>query len=129
MAKRILRISYESTFGLPHEIAKKYIDILKYKNGEYYYKYITRNELLKKEIYKKRVEPSIVHEIIEALSDINIPAFPKHQMGSDGGFTEIEVGGYEGSSHFRWWSYPPDGWERLDEVVQKIISESNIKQT
>ena len=43
-------------------------------------------------------------------------------MGCDGGYTELEIGGYSGKSHFRWWSCPPDGWEELNELTNKLIS-------
>ena len=59
---------------------------------------------------------------MSSLSTLQIPAFPEHIMGCDGGFTEIEIGGYVGKSCYRWWSCPPEGWEKLDEIVQKIIT-------
>ena len=121
MAERVLRISIEGTFGTPYETAKKTFEIIKHTHGEYYFKFTWKNELLQDETIEKRVGNDQVDEIISRLSAIKIPAFPNHQMGCDGGFTELEVGGYEGKSHFRWWSGPPQGWEELDEVGRIII--------
>jgi hypothetical protein len=129
MAERILRISLEAAFGLPHELLKERIDIIKNKNGEYFSKHTFINKDLKKETVKTRLEISGIDKIIATLSTINVPAFPKHQMGCDGGFTELEIGDYSGRSLFRWWSDPPDGWEELDEITKKIISYCNIEIT
>ena len=123
MAERILRISFEGTYGFLHETAKRTIDIFKYTNGEYYYKFSRLNESLDKITTKRKMDANKINEIITMLSEIQIPAFPIHEMGCDGGFTEIEVGDYAGKSHFRWWSCPPIGWEKLDEITQRIIDD------
>ena len=127
MAKRILRVAYEGTFGVIHETAKRTIDIIKHKDGEYYYKFIKMNELQKNVAVKKKVDSCKVEEILTMLSTITVPAFPRHDMGCDGGFTEIEVGDYGGKSHFRWWSMPPEGWEALDDVARKIIADADFE--
>lgn len=67
-----------------------------------------------------------VTEILDQLRHIMIPAAPTFEMGCDGGFTELVVGGYAGKAHYRWWSDPPHGWERLDKLAQKIIALSGI---
>ena len=121
MTERILSISTEGTFGTSYETAKKIFEVIKDNNGVYYFIFTRKSELLQNETIKKRVENHQVAEIMSRLSAIKIPAFPNHQMGCDGGFTELEVGGYEGKSHFRWWSGPPRGWEELDDVAQFII--------
>lgn len=119
MIERILRIKLEETFGLPHELAKKQLDIFKDKNGEYYSKYTRMDKNLKKISSKKKLVSNDIKKTIKLLSTIQIPAFPKHQMGCDGGFTEIEIGDYSGKSSFRWWSVPPVGWEALAEITKK----------
>ena len=43
-------------------------------------------------------------------------------MGCDGGFTELEIGGYAGKSHFRWWSDTPKGWKDLDAIASTVIA-------
>ncbi len=126
MVERILRITLEATFGLPHEILKRRIDIIRNKNGEYFSKYTVINEDLKKETVMTRLIVSDVDKIIASLSKINVPAFPKHPMGFDGQYTELEIGDYSGKSHFRWWSVPPVGWEELDKITKKIISYCNV---
>jgi hypothetical protein len=65
-------------------------------------------------------------QILEQLSRIKIPAAPEFEMGCDGGFTELKVGGYMGKAHYRWWSSPPIGWEQLDELASEIIELSGI---
>ncbi len=127
MTKRILRITYESTFGTPRETAKKYIDVIESKNGEYHYKFTSTNIEFNRISVKKKVDVSKVRVMLEKLAEINVPAFPQHQMGCDGGFTEIEVGGYSGKSLFRWWSCPPKGWEELDDITQKLIADADFE--
>ena len=95
MIERLIRIKLEGTFGLPHELAKKQIDIFKDKNGEYYSKYTRMDENFKKISSKKKLVSSEIRKTIKLLSTIQIPAFPKHQMGCDGGFTEIEITGHK----------------------------------
>ena len=42
---------------------------------------------------------------------------------------ELEIGGYGGKSHFRWWSAPPEGWEQLDAITGKLIDLSGYEPT
>ena len=41
-------------------------------------------------------------------------------MGDDGSFTELEIGGYCGKSHYRWWVNAPETWEVLEEIGNEI---------
>ena len=61
-----------------------------------------------------------VMNIFERLATSRISAYPMPDMGEDGSFTELEIGGYCGKAHYRWWSCPPETWEILDETAQEI---------
>jgi len=47
-------------------------------------------------------------------------------MGCDGGFTELQVGGYSGKAHYRWWGEPPVGWEELGIIAEEVLQLSGI---
>jgi hypothetical protein len=119
--ERVMRITVESTWLQPNELSKHKIDILEDSNGCYFSKFKKRDHTGKVVTFKNEIPNRMVADILELLPTIHIPAFPRHMMGCDGGFTEIEVGGYAGKSHFRWWSSPPDGWEQLDQVAADLI--------
>ena len=121
MADRILRITTEICFATWYEY-KKQIDIVKYQDGSYFSKLTMISIGNEKQTIKKQMMASEVETIMSSLSTLQIPAFPEHVMGCDGDFTEIEIGGYIGKSCYRWWSCPPEGWEKLDEIVQGIIT-------
>ena len=128
MAERLLRIKLENCGpGFPHELLPRRIDVIKNSNGEYIAKYTKTNENNKKVTVKKKMTASDVDEIMKELSKIHIQAFPNHLMGCDGGFIELEVGGYSGKSHFHWWSGAPYGWEVLDDIVERVIHCSGIE--
>ena len=81
--------------------------------------YNTENPNPIKEI---RVSKRWVCSLFERLEHASIPAFPAPRMGADGGFIELEIGGYSGKAHYRWWSLPPRGWEILDQIAGEIRS-------
>jgi len=110
----------EQTFCIKYE-QKRQIEIVKYQDGSFFSKYTWNDSAVTKQTIKKQMTASEVKKIMASLSALHIPAFPEHRMGCDGGFTELEVGGYEGKSCYRWWSGAPEGWEELDEVTQGII--------
>ncbi len=120
MAERVLKITMENCFGVAHE-QKNQIEIIKYKNGMHYSKYSWSDIDHTKHIMKKEMLASEVDKILLSLSNLKIPVNPKHIIGLDGGFTELEIGSYSGLSKFRWWSEPPSGWEKLDKIAQDII--------
>jgi hypothetical protein len=89
----------------------------------------TESELgeIGKSVRTRRVPSAIqVMHILDQLKSTTIPASPEFEMGCDGGFTELEIGGYAGKAHYRWWSSPPHGWERLDELAHEIVKLSGI---
>ena len=71
-------------------------------------------------IREVQVSKGWVCYIFKRLEHAAIPAFPAPQMGSDGDFTELEIGGYRGKAHYRWWSIPPQGWEVLAQIAGEI---------
>jgi hypothetical protein len=70
--------------------------------------------------------PEQLEAIFDRLRSIRIPPAPDYEMGCDGGFTEVEIGGYGGKAHYRWWSVPPEGWQPLDDIAKEIIRLSGI---
>ena len=94
--------------------------------GEFYLKgrpvreprpYLNENPNAIREI---RVSKRWVSGLFRRLENASIPAFPSPQVGADGGFTELEIGGYAGKAHYRWWSKPPRGWEVLHQIACEI---------
>lgn len=75
----------------------------------------------KRRSIKYLLEASDVQPILKQLFKLNLPIAQELIPGCDGGFTEIELGDYWGGSKFRWWSVPPEGWEELDVLTQKIL--------
>ena len=61
-----------------------------------------------------------IMNIFERLAASRISAYPMLDMGEDGSFTELEIGGYCGKSHYRWWGNAPETWEVLDEIANEI---------
>lgn len=121
MVKNLLKIKFEGTMGLKYEITKRSLEIKQYDDGDIFCIYIRLNFELEKIRKKRKLDQNIINVLMSSLSSITLPAFPEHSMGCDGGFTEIEMGGYEGKSHYRWWSSPPEGWKELDNITHKII--------
>lgn len=68
-----------------------------------------------------KVPAKRVAQILDQLRELTIPAAPDFEMGCDGGFAELEVGGYSGKAHYRWWSVLPQGWERLAQLASDIF--------
>ena len=101
MADYFLRIKYENCFGMQFDSFKQ-LDIIQSKDDYYIAKFIRKNKKNERVISNTKLKNNEVDKIMEKLSTINLPAFPNHQMGLDGGFTELEVGDYAGKSHFRW---------------------------
>ena len=71
-------------------------------------------------IREVRVSKGWVCYIFKRLERTCIPVYPPPRVGADGGFTELEIGGYAGKAHYRWWSDPPQGWENLDQIAHEI---------
>ena len=70
---------------------------------------------------KHPLQASDVDPILVQLFKLKLPIAQELIPGCDGGFTEIELGDYWGGSKFRWWSVPPEGWERLDALVDELL--------
>jgi hypothetical protein len=111
----VVRVT-RSNKGVFHIVGRKNIGLSESKLGD-----------LGKSIRTRCVLPANqVTEILDELRHLMIPAAPTFEMGCDGGFTELTLGGYDGKAHYRWWSATPHGWERLDELAQEIIALSGI---
>ena len=118
---KVLRIKCEGTMGYTDITSPRTIDILKDESGDFHcrYKYKNYNEDI---TIKSQLDANIMNDFMGELSTLTIPAFPQHNMGLDGGFTEIEMGNYDGKSYYRWWTVPPKGWGELDDFTQRLIS-------
>ena len=75
---------------------------------------------------KKGLRPKTVQSILDKLDRIEVKAFPKQEMGDDGGFTELEIGGYDGKAVYRWWCAAPESWQPLEDLAWKIRKLSGI---
>ncbi len=120
MRKSILKISTESCFFGPDQIIKTSFCFYEVKN----------DCVLRKRIYMSEgtmqqqrfiLDISVLNNFLLRLAKINIFLPIAFDMGCDGGFTEIEIGGYEGSFKFRWWSEPPLSLRELSEAVYEFI--------
>jgi hypothetical protein len=127
MQKEILSIRSELCFS-PTGGSTKSIEITKNDAGSYTARFKGRDDTGEKVTIEKQLATNEIEAILGELRDMQIPAFPEHDMGCDGGFTELMVGGYDGRSHFRWWSVPPPGWEPLEEIVGKIVMCSGMEK-
>lgn len=123
---RILRIKIENYMGYRYELVPKVISISRAKNGEYWARCSVVDENLKRVVTKNKLNRKKVESLLAELQKLQIPAVPKFKMGCDGGFTEIEIGDYEGKALYRWWSEPPKGWEELDSLTEQFIEMSGI---
>ena len=61
-----------------------------------------------------------VKSLLKRLERTSVPVFPPTKVGADGGYTELEIGGYCGKALYRWWSQPPEGWEALDLIAKEV---------
>ena len=66
------------------------------------------------------VEASVVESLLVRLGRARIAPFPEFPAGCDGGFTELEAGGYGGKASYRWWSVPPESWRELVEIADEV---------
>ncbi len=68
------------------------------------------------------VSESFVASIMDLLAKVKIVPFPEMNMGCDGDFTTLKLGGYSGAATYRWWSVPPKEWKSLDQIANRIWS-------
>ena len=122
MAERILRIVTESTWGMPEECKPKNTDVVRTNDGKYHCRYLVLNDEGRRERRKVGIDEAQIISVLQRLKMASIPAVPSFEMGCDGGFTELHVGGYSGKVSYRWWSEPPKGWEELDKIASEVLS-------
>lgn len=125
----ILTVRKESTWTIEGEVI---VRIIRSDEGKYQIQRIEKSgfaeydlgETGESEKTQCKVPAKRVTQILDQLRELKIPAVPAFEMGLDGGFTELEVGGYSGKAHYRWWSCPPQGWEGLARLAADIFKMS-----
>ena len=60
------------------------------------------------------------------LKKIQIPAYVIGHHCDDGGYTDFEIGGYDGKAHYRWCCNGPEEWRPLQRFAQDLIVQSGI---
>lgn len=71
--------------------------------------------------YEFEIPWELANSMLDELMTIRVPAAPVFDMGQDGEFIELTVGGYEGKAHYRWWSEPPKGWGPLAAFARRVM--------
>lgn len=121
MAKRILKLTVEPTFGVLLN-AKQMYEIIKYVNGDLSIKLLGIDNDGQKVFHKKVISEDIVEEIIDLLSKTTINVLPQNQSICDGDFIKLDIDDERGKISLSWISQPPDGWEQLSLVTDKIFN-------
>ena len=123
--EQLFSIHFEGTFGLAH-MMHQYLRLMK-QDESYYCEYEHTGEDGIKVVERNAIEAEDAEKLIRGLRKIEVSAFPEHYMGCDGGFTELEVGGYGGKSVFRWWTNGPKEWQALDRFVKLAVKSSGFR--
>lgn len=119
--QRILKIRTELCFGEKHECMPQTYSLFKVEGDSYFIRHWKVNYNYKRRCTKHPLQTCDVEPILEQLFQIKLPIAPEPIHGCDGGYTEIHLGDHWAESKFRWWSVPPEGWERLDKLVQTLL--------
>lgn len=123
--EQLFSIHFEGTWGLAH-MMHQYLRLMK-QDESYYFEYEHTGEEDLKLVERNEIEGDVAEKLIRRLRKIEVSAFPEHYMGCDGGFTEIEVGGYDGKAVFRWWTDGPKEWQALDKFARFALKVSGFK--
>jgi len=121
IVNRILKIRSEVCFRQGPEDEPETFSLFEDENGGYFIRHWMTRKDGKRRSTKYQLRTEDVDLILDEISNLNVPASPEHELGCDGGYTEIEIGDYGGKSLYRWWSIPPAGWEPLDALVERLL--------
>lgn len=121
MAKRLLKLTVEPTFGISTK-AKQSYEVIEYVNGDLFIKLTGFDNDGNKIFYKNIISNVIILEILDLLSKTTIKVLPQEQFICDGDFINLEIDDMRGKISLSWISKPPDGWEQLESVTEKIIN-------
>ena len=69
-----------------------------------------------------KIEKCVIHEFIDNLQRIELSIPANFPSGCDGSFTELKIGDYFGGLKLRWWSVPPPCWEKIDALINELIT-------
>ena len=119
--QRILKIRTELCFGEKYECMPQTYSLFKSEEDDYLIRHWKVDHTGKRRSTKHPLQACDVDPILVQLFKLKLPIAQELIPGCDGGFTEIELGDYWGGSKFRWWSVPPEGWEKLDQCVYKLL--------
>ena len=119
---KILKIRTEGGFGSRLDCAPQTYSLFKQESGRYFFRHWKLCEDEKRRSRKYDVREEDIEPLLKKLMQLHIPAFPEHELGCDGGYTELEIDSFRGKSAFRWWSVPPPGWEEMDEIVNNMLN-------
>lgn len=119
---RILRIQTSVSFGSKIDCAPQTFSLFVDSDGSYFFRHSKLYEDEKRRVRKYPVEKDAIETLLRQLDRLTIPACPEHELGCDGGDTELEVAGFGGKSLFRWWSVPPAGWEEMNKIVEDMLA-------
>jgi len=102
--------------------AKKTYEIIEYVNGDLYIKFSGFDNNGQKVFNKNLISDDIVEEIIVLLSETTINVLPEKQFICDGDFIKLDIDDERAKIRLSWISHPPDGWQCLSLVTEKIFN-------
>lgn len=76
--------------------------------------------------YNLELNKNLVDRIIQAMSNIKIPAIPEYTAGIGGSTYILHINSGFNSSQYTWWDKPPKGYESLGRFVE-ILVEMSVK--
>ena len=128
MKDLVLRIRTRATFGYAHECAPRRVDVIRSPDGTYYSEYSKVDEAGKRVTGKHDLNSVKVESILDQLSTASLPVSPKFDMVCDGTDGVVEIHNRWGNSKFSWFGAPPDEWELLAEIADRVESWSEIDE-
>ena len=125
--EQLFSIHFEGTWGWGlGYMMHQYLRLMK-QDESYYFEYENTGEDGIKVVERNEIEAEVAERLMQRLKKIELPTFPEHHMGCDGCFRELEIGGYDGKSVFRWWTDGPKEWQALDRFVRLAVKVSGFR--
>lgn len=124
MAKRFIKLTVKPTFSMSPDVKQRY-ELVEYANGDVYIKLSGINDDGDQLSYKNRVSKSVIEEIRQLLSETMITVHADDHTMCDGYLITLEIDGFLGKAtkiSLSWISEPPDGWQNLSLITDKIFN-------